>query len=226
MMKTDDLRKLIDSGDCCGLRALLKSNPDYANRPVSWYLNQPNESDPLHYVCDSVFNGWLKEECGAEIAALLLNSGAAIEGAGEKESPLIAATSLGVESVAKLLIDTGADIEAMGVFGARPLHWAAAVGLPSTVETLLKNGAELEAKCTEFASTPLFWAVVGAGPNGPNRKREPLLSAKVLINAGARIDTVNKDQTSALERARLDGSVEMESLLIAALDQHDPTSNM
>ena len=49
---------------------------------------------------------------------------------------MIAATSLGAEAVGKVLIDSGANIEATAVFGARPLHWAASMGLPSTVDVL------------------------------------------------------------------------------------------
>jgi len=78
---------LIEAGDLRGLRDALASNPDLANRSVEWFLNQKNESDPLHYVCDCVFHGWLDDVRAAEIAALLLEHGALIEGTEGRESP-------------------------------------------------------------------------------------------------------------------------------------------
>ena len=204
---------MIETGDLQGLRDALATAPELANQSVAWFLNQNNESDPLHYVCDCVFNGSLDEPRALEIAALLIESGALIEGTEGRESPLIAATSLGVETVAKLLIDSGASLEATSVFGARASHWAASVGLPSTVELLLQNGAELEARCTEFGATPLYWAVFGFGPHGPNKKRDPLGSARVLLDAGANVDTTNNQGTSALECAQQADSNEMFELL-------------
>ena len=177
-MKNDKFRLMIEAGDLQGLSAVLIADHDLANQSVSWHLNQNNQSDPLHYVCDCVFNGWLDEARGSEVAALLIENGALLDGSIGKESPLIAATSLGVETVAKLLVDAGAKLEPTSVFGARALHWAASVGLPSTVDLLLKQGAELEVKCTEFGATPLYWAVFGFGPNGPNKKRDPLGAAR------------------------------------------------
>ncbi|MBZ0114793.1 MAG: ankyrin repeat domain-containing protein [Thermoanaerobaculia bacterium] len=127
---------------------------------------------------------------------------------------MIAATSLGTETVANVLVDSGANLEATAVFGARPLHWAASVGLPSTVELLIQHGAELEARCMEFGATPLYWAVFGFGQHGPNRKGDPLESARVLLNAGASIDTTNKQGISLLECSQQAQSNEMYELLI------------
>ena len=205
---------MIEAGDLQGLKNALVSDPDLANQSVEWYLNQKNESDPLHYVCDCVFNDGLDDARASEIAALLLENGALIEGTQGRESPLIAATSLGIETVAKLLIESGANLEATAVFGARPLHWAASVGLPSTVELLIHNGAELEAKCTEFGATPLYWAVFGFGPHGPGRKRDPVGAAKVLLDAGAGVDTTNNQGISALQCSQQADSNEMYELLI------------
>ena len=220
-MSDEQFRLLIQAGDLPGLRDALASNSHLANRSVEWFLNQKNESDPLHYVCDCVFNGWLDDVRASEIAALLLEHGALIEGTEGRESPLIAATSLGAETVAKLLIDSRANIEATSVFGARPLHWAASVGLPSTAELLVQRGAEPEAKCTEFGATPLYWAVFAFGSHGPAKKRALLNSAKVLIKAGASINTKNKQGVSALECSRHAESKEMFELLL----QHSEGTN-
>lgn len=200
-MNADRFRLFIESGEVQKLRLALTLNPELANQTVSWYLNQENESDPLHYVSDCVFNGMLDEYLAFEIAEALLEHGAEINGSHKRESPLIAATSLGVESVAALLINSGADLEATSVFGSRALHWAASIGLPQTVKMLIQRGAEIEAKCSEYGATPLFWAVHAVGPYGPKKKRDPIGSAKVLINAGANVNTMNRHGVSALEHA-------------------------
>ncbi len=220
-MSGEQFRLLIEAGDLRGLRGALASEPELANREIEWFLNQKNASDPLHYVCDCVFNGWLEDARASEIAALLLEHGALVEGTDGRESPLIGATSLGADSVARLLIGSGANVEAVAVFGARPLHWAASVGLPSTVEMLIQYGAELEARCTEFGATPLYWAVVGAGQHGPAKKKDPIGAASVLIEAGARVETTNSKGVSALECSRNAESDEMHEVLLQALERHD-----
>ena len=213
-MSDTRFRLLLEAGDVQGLKGALASNPELANQSVKWFLNQKNESDPLHYVCDCVFYDWLDDVRASGVAALLLEYGASIEGGEGRESPLIAATSLGVETVAKLLVESGANLEATAVFGARALHWAASMGLPSTVALLIQHGAEFEAKCTEFGATPLYWAAFGFGPHGPKKKRDPVGSAKVLIDAGASVDTTNYQGMSALTCSRQADSNAMYELLL------------
>lgn len=214
-MSNESFRLMIEAGDLPGLKRALNSNPGLANRSISWVLNQNNQSDPLHYVSDCVFNEWLGDDLAAKVATLLIDNGALIEGTEGRESPLIAATSLGAESVAKVLLESGANTAATAVFGAGPLHWAASVGLPSTVELLIQQGADLEVKCIEFGAIPLFWAVFGFGPHGPNKKRDPIGSAQVLLEAGARVDTTNNQGISALKCSQQADSNEMYELLIA-----------
>lgn len=213
-MADDHFRQLIEAGNVRELSSAITSQPEIVNQSITWFLNQENESDPLHYVCDCVFNDRLDDTRAAEIAALFLEYGAAIEGTEGRESPLIGATSLGAEKVAKLLVESGANLEATAIFGARPLHWAASMGLSSTVELLIQRKAELEAKCTEFGATPLYWAVVGFGPHGPAKKRDPLSSAKVLLDAGAQVATKNSQGESALECSRQAESTKMHELLL------------
>ena len=213
-MNNEKFRLMIEAGDLQGLKDVLAINSKLVNQSVAWHLNQNNESDPLHYVCDCVFNDWLEENRAYEIAELFINTGALLEGSEGKESPLIAATSLGLESVAKLLVDSGADIEATAVFGARPLHWAASMGLVSTVELLIAKGAEIEVKCTEFGATPLYWAIVGFGGHGPHKTRDPLGTAKVLLDNGANLNTSNNQGRSALKCSQEAESNEMYDLLI------------
>lgn len=210
----EHFRLLIESGQVQPLRQALATNPDLANQTVKWFLNQENESDPLHYVCACVFNKRLSEDLAAEAAALLLEYGALVDGSDGRESPLIGAASLGVETIAALLVESGANLEATSVFGARPLHWAASIGLPQTVALLIERGAEIEARCTEFGATPLYWAAHAMGPHGPSGGKDPVGAARVLIAAGANVHATNKQGVSALECSRKAETQELYKILL------------
>lgn len=202
-MSADGFRLLIERGDVEGVRSALESDPELANRTIRWFMNQENASDPLHYVCDCVANGWLTNGTEGDLTRLLLAHGGTIDGNGGRECPLIASASLGVEVVSRVLVEAGAELEATSIFGARALHWAAWMGSASTVDLLIAHGADTEARCSEFGATPLFWAVHGYGPNGPKEKTGQVGAARLLIAAGARVDTANKSGLSARELARL-----------------------
>jgi hypothetical protein len=212
-MNADDFRLLIEAGDVDGIQRALEAEPALANRTIHWFLNQENESDPLHYVSDCFFNGWLLNGKEGQIAEMLLAHGAAIDGTGDKESPLIGSASLGAELVSKVLLDAGAATEKTSIFGARALHWAAWIGTPASVERLVAHNANIEARCTEFGATPLYWAVHGHGPDGPKQKRDQIGAARALIRAGASVETSNSRGISALELAKLCERRDMYELL-------------
>jgi ankyrin repeat protein len=211
----EGFRKLIETGDVDGLRAALHIEPARANQSIRWYLNQWNVSDPLHFVSDCVGNGWLTNGREGDVAALLIEHGAAIDGGPGRESPLIAAASLGAEKVARVLNQAGADAERTGLFGARALHWAAWTGEAGIVEQLLARKVEIGPRCTEFGATPLFWAVHGYGPHGPRRKKDQVEAARRLVAAGANIETANKQGLTARALAREATHPDMRELLEA-----------
>jgi hypothetical protein len=212
-MTDDDFRSILQSGDAENLRLALRAEPARANATIRWYLDQWNESDPLHFVCDCVGHGMLTNGREGEVATVLIEHGADIEGTGGRESPLIAAASLGAERVAKVLNEAGADPERTGLFGARALHWAAWTGEAGIVAQLLARQVEVDPRCTEFGATPLFWAVHGYGPQGPCAKKDQVEAARRLIEAGAKVDTTNKQRRSARELAREGASRDMSDLL-------------
>lgn len=211
-MSDDSFRHLIERGDVEGVRRALTRDSTLANQTIRWHLNQDNESDPLHFVADCVCNRWLTNGTEGELAALLLESGAAINGNAGRESPLIGSASLGAEKVSTVLIEAGAALEATSIYQARALHWAAWVGSSRTVEQLVSRGVELEAKDSEFGATPLFWAVHGYGPNGPEKK-DQVGAARVMLAAGANARTFNKEGCSALEMAATCANRDMYQLL-------------
>jgi ankyrin repeat protein len=181
---------------------------------VIWGLKEERQSDPLHFVSDCVAEEWISDIKAAELATVLLAHDATVDGTNGRETPLLGATSLGAEQVANILIESGADVAATSIFGATSLHWAAYMGLPSTVEKLLQAGALLEARCTEFGATPLFWAAHGFGPRGPENSTGQIAAASVLIGAGAKIDTTNKDGLTAIDCSLRGNSSEMHDLLV------------
>ncbi|MEO7916532.1 MAG: ankyrin repeat domain-containing protein [Dokdonella sp.] len=212
-MQSEEMRRLIEKGDVEGVRRALELNPALANEPIFWVLNQSNTSDPLHYLSDCVGQGWLTDAKASDIARVLLAHGALIEGNENRESPLIASVSLGAESVSQLLVEAGAALERTSVFGARALHWAAWMGSLSTVKCLVVHGSAIEARCSKFGATPLFWAVHGYGPKGPMPKKDQIGAAKILIEAGATINSANNEGLSAMELSQQCAGRDMFELL-------------
>ncbi len=211
-MSNDKFRTLIEQGDVEGVQRELERDPSLANQTIRWHLNRDNESDPLHYVSDCFCHGWLTNGREGELAKLLLAHGAAINGSSGRESPLIGSASQGAEKVSTVLIEAGAELEAAAVYQARALHWAAWVGSSLTVQQLVSRGVALEVKDSEFSATPLFWAVHGYGPNGPEKK-DQVGAARILLAAGATARTFNKEGCSALEMAETCKSRDMYELL-------------
>lgn len=201
-MSGDEFRLAIEKGNVAAVEDALQAQPELANRTIRWVLNRQNESDPLHFVSDCISNDWLKNGREDEIARLLLKYGAHVDGSSGRESPLIAAASLGAEKVAAVLVEAGASLESTSIFGARALHWAAWTGSPSTVRLLIDHGAQIEVKCTEFGATPLFWAVHGYSQHGPKPKKDQVGAAQLLLEAGAIAATSNKDGLSAVDLAK------------------------
>ncbi|HEV3040229.1 MAG TPA: ankyrin repeat domain-containing protein [Candidatus Angelobacter sp.] len=64
-------------------------------------------------------------------------------------------------SVAKFLLEKGADINCRGFFGAPGLHWAAINGHQAMVEFLVTHGANLNLRDQQFNATSLGWALEG-----------------------------------------------------------------
>ena len=121
---------------------------------------------------------------------------------GGHRTALMVAAGEGHAEAARLLLDAGADPNAMaGTDGARyemtmtldrPLHDAAGSGHPGIVAMLLEAGAEVDVQ-NAFGGTPLHSAVYGAS----------LDSVRLLLAAGADASVEGEEGTPAALAARL-----------------------
>ena len=153
-----DIRTAIEAGDAERLSLLLAEDPSRADAVIRW--GRGNECHPIHYVCDKVFDGTLKDGRELPLVRALIEAGADIDfGNGD---PLNAAASLGAIEVAFVLLDAGARTDLLGAFGETALHWAAYIGAHTLVERLLEAGAPVDVRDARWDGTPLDWARHGA----------------------------------------------------------------
>jgi ankyrin repeat protein len=121
-------------------------------------------------------------------------------------TPLHRAAATGQTYIANMLIDAGADLEAIGEpAGNRPLHMAALNNQPKVAALLIKRGAMVDAPNQE-GRTPLMIAAQFGN----------LEAARTLVALGAdpnKEDSIYRD--SSIHVAVLGGSKEMVELLLA-----------
>ena len=127
-----------------------------------------------------------------EVTKLLIESGAVL-------SPSIMLMT--VQSHAKspkiveLLIDSGADINAVDKDGNTTLHRAMCWSKPEIADVLIKKGADLEIK-NKLGDTPL-----GYFHKQWTTRSNPLSIVKLLVKAGANLEVVDKMKRTLLIKA-------------------------
>lgn len=97
---------------------------------------------------------WLDREPGLLHAKDTALGPSAARGA----TPLHMAAALGEVDVARLLLNRGADPDALSTDGHAPLHYAAGRGHSAMIELLRERGATLELRDSEHDATPADWA--------------------------------------------------------------------
>jgi ankyrin repeat protein len=132
-----------------------------------------------------------------EIAALLIEKGADVNGVGKMgRTPLQYAARLGHEDMASFLIEKGADVNGAYGFGMTPLHFAAVYGNTDIAALLIEKGADINAK-NGYGSTPLALAV------GRFYALEKILRdfVELFIENGADLNAKDKDGKTLLDNA-------------------------
>lgn len=142
-------KNAIDAGDIELARALLAEDPLLATKPISWGpMLRKCKTEPLHYLSDAPFNQLWNHGKQEELAVALIDAGAPIDGLPAfGETPLHGAVSLGEAGVAEVLIDHGANIEAVarypGIPHGTPLDFAVHFGMVDVVDLLVRRGASV-----------------------------------------------------------------------------------
>ena len=148
-------RDILNSRDLSRLTRLLAEHPEMATEKMQhWADRQCGE--PLGYIMMLRFNhdrlGLPAELPGTgALAKALIDAGAPVNGRpGDKETPLITAASVGDADVARVLIEAGADIEAVsapdsgGVPGSTALAHAAVFCMTEVLDVLVAAGARID----------------------------------------------------------------------------------
>jgi hypothetical protein len=186
-----DLFHLIVNNDLSGLKTALASNPALANEGVALSINgkiNHAKGHPLHRICDAVFANIITDSQAIEIARILLEYGANIDGfmaQNDQNTPLIAAASLHAEQLGIFYIEKGANIfYAPPGDGGTALHWAAYCGRDQLVKKLIGKGALVNQLDTSYQSTACGWAIhiLESGEN--NNLHNQTACIKLLLQAG------------------------------------------
>ena len=181
--------QLISSNDPARIREILIDNPALVNEgvPLSDTLFS-KKGHPLHRLCDAVFAKKITDEQAVEIAKLLIEFGADIDGyksSGDNNTPLIAAASLHAEKLGIYYIEQGADVFYVPKSdGGTALHWAAFCGRDKLVEKLIGAGANINQPDTRYNSTPTGWAIHALISNDSDIYHQSAC-IKILLRAGA-----------------------------------------
>lgn len=142
-------KNAIDEGDVELVRVLLAEMPSLASSLISWGpMLCPCKTEPLHYLSDAPFNQLWNHGKQEELAVVLIEAGAPVNGLPTSgETPLHGAASLGEAGVAEILIDHGANIEAVATYPriphGTPLDFAVHFGMVDVVDLLFRRGASV-----------------------------------------------------------------------------------
>lgn len=150
----------------------------------------------------SPFYGPIRNNDLAGLRRLVQKSGANT-GDDRHTTPLMYAAALGSLDAVKLLVETGARVNAANDFGATPLMWCA--GDLAKVRYLLSKGASVAAR-SKVGRTPLAIAAAYDGS---------VEIARLLIEKGADVKAVDESGASVLEIAASVDNLEVARLLIA-----------
>lgn len=164
-----------------------------------------------------------------------------------KYTPLHAAAKWGNSNMLKLLIDTGADVNARDESHETPLHMALGSENINIVKLLVEAGANVNVE-SDLINTPLHVAVelefeditqmlidAGADVNSKDEngdtplhvaiKKKNFVLAKILVDAAADVDARNNEKTSPLNLSTMNRCFDIFKLLVYAGSKDVSTVN-
>jgi ankyrin repeat protein len=174
----------------------------------------------------------------AEAVRRAIDAGVKVNALHAGATALHLAAEHGHLDIARLLIERGAEVDALDGTEDTPLSWAAACGQLEVAKLLITNGADVQRTRTALGSAdepwrPLFWAVMcehpamvrlllEAGAKTNHRdlieaiRRQNMEIATALIEAGATVleKTPDGSRDRIFQVAAATGSIEMLRLLI------------
>jgi ankyrin repeat protein len=190
-------RDILNSRDLSRLTRLLAEHPELATRRMEHWSDR-NRNKPLGYITKMRF---YHDQLGlpgdlpgtGAIARALIDAGAPVNGRPrDKETPLITAASYGDAEVARVLIEGGADIEAVsaansgGVPGGNALLHAAVFGMTEIVEILVAAGARIDSlEMAAAAGDITGWPLARSTP-------ESRIRALVFAADHQRLDVIDR----------------------------------
>ncbi len=185
----------VQNGSLDRVRRALDRNPALVTR------RSPDHGlTPLH---------WAAMAGQAEMAALLLDRGAAVDAPDETGmTPLHKAAAFGRLAAARVLVARGASLDARAVkYGGvhlTPLHLAAEAGQAEMAASLIEAGADVNVRSTGANRvTPLHMAAA----------RGHVAAVRVLLKAGAEVNARDVQDCTPLSWARTAGQHAVEDLL-------------
>jgi ankyrin repeat protein len=147
---------------------------------------------PLHAAIEAMEDGG-----PLEMLALLLRHGATVDGwdRARDATPLLMAVFRGRTEAARLLLERGADANAVGGEGDSPLCWAAREGDVELARLLLEHGAG--------ATIDAGRGVDGMNALGAAARQLNPAMVRLLLDAGARPDAEDADGLRAVDRVKV-----------------------
>ena len=148
-------RDVLNSRDLSRLTSLLAEHPELATTKMEHWCDHKG-AQPLAYMAMLRFDhdrlGLPRQLPGTgAVAKALIDAGAPVNGhPGDKETPLITAASYGDAEVAKVLIEAGADIDAVsapdsgGAPSSTALGHAAVFGMTEVIDVLVAAAARID----------------------------------------------------------------------------------
>jgi len=180
-------RAVLNSCDLHRARAQIEREPRWATADLTGWCDHRRGAAPLTYMAMLRFDaprlGLSSDlsQTGA-MAQLLLDAGAPVNGnPGDREIPLMTAASYGDADVARVLINAGAELDALasadagGVAGGSALLHAAVFGMTDVVDALVHAGAQVRSLAESAAAGDIEgWLT---GEETPNERLLALIMA-------------------------------------------------